>query len=93
MLYVCYDFSNDKVRSKFARFLSKYGRKVQYSVYEIKNSPRVLENIQTEIKHKYSKTFTGADSIIIIPISEADTHKTIKYGYAKNDEEDVLYFD
>ena len=93
MLYVCYDFSDDKVRARFARFISKYGRKVQYSVYEVKNSPRVLKNIQTEVEYKYSKYFTGADSVILIPISEADIKKIIKYGYSKNDNEDVVYFD
>ncbi|MCY4577374.1 MAG: CRISPR-associated endonuclease Cas2 [Candidatus Kaiserbacteria bacterium] len=92
MLYVCYDFSDDKVRAKFARFLSKYGRKVQYSVYEIKNSQRVLKNILNEVEYKYSPRFTGADSIIIIPISNADRSKVIRYGFAQNDDEDILFF-
>ena len=93
MLYISYDFSDDKVRTQFSKFLKKYGRKVQYSVYEIRNSQRVLQNILTEIECRYSQKFRGSDSIIIVPISDADQKKVIKYGYSGNDDEDVLFFD
>ncbi|PIQ79873.1 MAG: CRISPR-associated endonuclease Cas2, partial [Parcubacteria group bacterium CG11_big_fil_rev_8_21_14_0_20_41_14] len=45
MIIVSYDFENDNVRSKFSKFLKKFGRKLQYSVYEIRNSNRILQNI------------------------------------------------
>lgn len=35
MIIVSYDISNDKVRSKFSKFLLEYGDRLQYSVYEI----------------------------------------------------------
>ena len=45
MILVSYDISNDKVRTKFAKFLSKFGFRLQYSVFEIHNSEAVLSNI------------------------------------------------
>ena len=50
MLLISYDISNDKVRTKFAKYLSKFGFRLQYSVFEITNSETVLHNIETEIR-------------------------------------------
>ena len=88
MLLISYDISNDKVRTKFSKYLSKFGFRLQYSVFEITNSDTVLENIETEIKNTYMKTFTEEDSIIIFKLSE--TCKKTCYGYAKNEEKDVF---
>ena len=88
MLLVSYDISNDKVRTKFSKFLSKFGFRLQYSVFEINNSEAVLRNIQTEIENNYSKFFTEEDSIIIFKLSE--TCKKTCYGYAKNEEKDFF---
>ncbi len=92
MLLVSYDISDDKVRAKFAKLLSKYGRRVQYSVFEIRNSQRFLKVIMREIEHRFEPLFTNSDSVIIIPISPADRSKIVRYGYAKNEEEQVLVF-
>lgn len=92
MLLISYDFSSDKTRAKFSKFIQKYGRRIQYSVYEIRNSERVLQNILNEIELIYKKKFTGADSIVIIPISEADKKKVKRYGYAENEEKEVVIF-
>ena len=62
---ILYYISNDKVRTKFAKYLSKFGFRLQYSVFEITNSDTVLKNIESEIKNSYMKTFTEEDSIII----------------------------
>ena len=91
MLLISYDISNDKVRTKFSKYLSKFGFRLQYSVFEITNSDTVLENIETEIKNTYMKTFTEEDSIIIFKLSE--TCKKTCYGYAKNEEKDVFVID
>lgn len=88
MLLISYDISNDKVRTKFAKFLSKYGFRLQYSVFEIHNSDTVLSNITNEIENIYMKTFTEEDSVIIFNLSATST-KTC-YGYAKNEETDVF---
>ena len=88
MLLVSYDISNDKVRTKFAKFLSKFGFRLQYSVFEIDNSETVLKNIETEIENIYVKSFTEEDSVIIFDMSA--TCKKTRYGYAKNEETDVF---
>ena len=88
MLLVSYDISNDKLRAKFSKFLMKYGGRLQYSVYEIKNSPRVIENIKTKIENYFAKSFEQSDSVIIFVLSK--TCEVVKYGYAKNDDEDLI---
>ena len=70
MIIVCYDFVSNKKRAKFSKFLKKYGYKVQYSVYMIRNSRRILKNILTEIDLKYKKTFENTDSILIFSVCE-----------------------
>ena len=88
MILVSYDISNDKVRTKFAKFLSKFGFRLQYSVFEIHNSDAVLSNIENEIQNVYMKSFTEEDSVIIFNLSA--TCKKTCYGDAKNEETDVL---
>ena len=88
MLLISYDISNDRGRTKFAKYLSKFGFRLQYSVFEITNSETVLHNIETEIQNVYMKTFTEEDSVIIFNLS-ATCSKTC-YGYAKNEETDVF---
>lgn len=92
MIIVSYDFSNDRVRNRFSKFLKKFGRKIQYSVYEIKNSQRVLKNITSEIELVYKKRFSGSDSILIYQLCEGCKQKVKRYGYAKNEEEDIVFF-
>lgn len=87
-LLVSYDIKDDKLRTKFAKFLSKFGFRLQYSVFEIRNSEAILRNIQTEIKNNYENCFTQDDSIIIIVLSK--TCKRICYGYAKNEDKEIL---
>ncbi len=93
MLIVSYDFTDNGPRSKFSRFLKKFGRKIQYSVYEIKNSERVLRNILDEIELRYKKSFKGSDSILIFQVCEGCRKKIVRYGYAKNEESDLVVFE
>ena len=51
MVIVSYDISDDKLRTKFSKYLSKFGHRLQYSVFEIDNSNRILDNIVTDIKN------------------------------------------
>ena len=55
MLLVSYDISDDKLRTHFAKFLSKYGYRLQYSIFEISNSPKILENVKSEIENRFKK--------------------------------------
>ncbi|MFZ2969596.1 MAG: CRISPR-associated endonuclease Cas2 [Minisyncoccia bacterium] len=92
MLIISYDFTENRIRSRFSKFLKKFGRKIQYSVYEIKNSERVLRNILDEIELKYKKQFEGSDSILIFQVCEGCRKKIVRYGYAKNEESDLVFF-
>ena len=87
MIIVSYDISNDKLRTKFSKFLSKFGRRLQYSVFEIDNSEKILRNIEVEIDNQYKKRFTQEDSVIIFVLSSSC--KITRYGYAKNEESDL----
>lgn len=88
MLLVSYDISNDKTRTHFSKFLSKFGHRLQYSLFEINNSKRILNLIQIEIQSKYAKRFAESDSIMIFQMS-ANCSIT-KYGYAKHQDEDLV---
>jgi len=57
MLLISYDVADDKVRTQFSKFIRKYGRRIQYSVYEIHNSERVIANICAEIEGNFEKKF------------------------------------
>lgn len=93
MLIISYDFTENKIRARFSKFIQKFGRKIQYSVYEINNSQRVLQLIIDEIELKYKKKFTNADSILIFQVCEGCAKKVKRYGYALNDEKEVLFFE
>ena len=91
MLIVAYDISNDRLRTKFAKFLKKFGHRLQYSVFKIKNSERILDNVTAEIKCRYEKKFTGADSVMILRLSPSSKDKIIRFGYAKNTDSDIIF--
>ena len=57
MIIISYDISNTKLRNQFCKFIKKYGRRVQYSVFEITNSKRLLNNIMSEITNIFEKKF------------------------------------
>lgn len=88
MILLSYDISNDKLRTKFSKFIGKYGHRLQYSVYEIDNSPNFLNNIIIQIKSKFENKFTESDSILIFNLSK--TSEVIRMGYAKNEEKDII---
>lgn len=88
MILISYDIQNDKLRTKFSKYLQKFGYRLQYSVYEITNSKRMLANIMAEITNNFEKRFSQTDSVIVIETSE--NCKITKWGYAKNDENDII---
>ena len=89
MVLVSYDIADDKLRNRFSKFLSKFGCRLQYSVFKIKNSQRLLENIVTEIENIFEKEFEMTDSVYIFQLSA--TCKITTYGYAKNEETDSFF--
>ncbi len=88
MLLVLYDIKNDKTRTHFSKFIQRFGRRVQYSVFEVKNSPRILENISVEIRLRFEKRFTQGDSVLIYDV--ADNSCIGRFGYPKNEESDLI---
>lgn len=92
MLVVTYDIQSDKLRNRFAKFMKSVGRRLQYSVFELKNSKRILRNVMKEVELKYQKHFTNVDSILIFDLCEADRKKVKRYGSAAHEEEEIVIF-
>ena len=76
------------MKTKFSKYLSKFGHRLQYSVFEIDNSKRIVDNIVTDIKNRFEKCFTQQDSVIIFKLSSSC--EVLRFGYAKNDEKDFF---
>ncbi|HLV40458.1 CRISPR-associated endonuclease Cas2 [Xanthomarina sp.] len=90
MLLISYDIKDDKLRTAFSKMIRANGAiRLQYSVYEINNTKRILDLIKIEIKHTFSKQFSADDSIFI---AEFDESKVIKYGNAIHRDKDLLFF-
>lgn len=88
MLVVSYDISDDLMRSRFSRMLTKHGAiRLQYSVYEVVNTKRIAENLLAKIE-RYAKHFTPTDSVIIFDVQ---SDKLIKYGNAIHRDQPIVY--
>lgn len=88
MLLILYDIQSDRLRTRFSKFLQKYGRRIQYSVFEIKNSPRILKNIEIEINVHFEKRFSQGDSVLVYQVGDNACLK--RFGYPINEEEDLI---
>ena len=89
MLIVSYDITDDLMRSRFSRMLTKHGAiRLQYSVYEVVNTKRVIDNLYAKIE-SYSKHFTLADSVVIFDVP---SDKLVKYGNAIHRDKDIVFF-
>ena len=88
MILISYDISDNKKRTKFAKYLEQYGHRIQYSVFEIDNSPRILNNIMKDIENKFTKKFDQSDSVYVFNLSSSC--KVQKFGYAKNEDNDII---
>lgn len=91
MLLISYDISNDKLRTKFSKYLSRFGHRLQYSVFEIDNSARIINNITTDIRNNFENKFQQSDSVMIFKMTE--NCEIIRFGYAKNEEKDFILID
>ncbi len=88
MIIISYDIADDKKRAKFNKYIKRFGHMIQYSVYEIENSDRILKNISTDIKNRWMKQFDQNDSIYIFKLSQSCEIQ--KYGYARNEDSQLL---
>lgn len=90
MIIISYDIKDDKLRNKFAKMLRSQGAiRLQYSVYEVNNTKRIIDNIKLNIIDKFSNQFTGADSVVIF---EASNTNIQKFGNAIHRDCDIVYF-
>lgn len=90
MLVISYDIADNKLRNRFSKMLTKQGAiRLQYSVYEVNNSKRVLDVLKIKIEHSFAKKFGGGDSIFIFTTDEKEA---IKYGNAIHRDQDLIYF-
>jgi CRISPR-associated protein Cas2 len=87
-LIVTYDIQNHKLRTQFSKYLTKFGYRIQFSVFEIRNSERILENIKTKVSSSFEKKFQQGDSVIIFDLGS--NSKRINFGYAKNSDNDLI---
>lgn len=88
MIIISYDIVNDKKRARFNRYIRKFGHMLQYSVYEIENSERILNNIITDINNKWLKEFDQTDSVYVFKMGSSC--QVEKYGYARNEDAELL---
>lgn len=90
MLVVSYDIKDDKLRNRFAKMLIKNGAiRLQYSVYEINNTKRIMDNLISKIEMNFASKFSGSDSVLIFNIINDNI---IKYGNAIHRDVDIVYF-
>ena len=90
MVIISYDISNDRLRNRFAKMLTKNGAvRLQFSVYEVNNTSRIIDNIILKIENVFSKRFSGADSVVIFDVMR---EKVKKYGNAIHRDSVVVYF-
>ena len=85
---ISYDITNNKLRTKFNKFICQYAHRLQYSVYEMENGTKFLNNVLLDIDNIFKKKFSQEDSIYIFKLSEGCD--IIRYGYAKNEEQDYF---
>ena len=88
MVIVSYDIFDDKLQTKFSKYLSRFGHRIQYSVFEIDNSKRIIDNIVNDLTNNFEKSFSQEDSVIIFKMSSSC--EILRYGYAKNYEKDFF---
>lgn len=89
MLIVSYDIEDDKLRNRLSKKLTKSGAiRLQYSVYEINNTKRIIENLKLIIEKEFAPSFGGGDSVVVFDIGNA---QIIKYGNAIHRDQDVVF--
>ena len=88
MILISYDIQDDKLRTKFSKYIKRFGHRLQYSVYEIDNSDRILDNIVADINNRFMAEFSEADSVLIMRLSK--TCEVIRMGYAVHEDSYIV---
>lgn len=89
MIIISYDIEDNKLRGRFSRHLTQNGAiRLQYSVYEINNTKRIIDNIKLTVEKEFAPQFGGGDSVVIFDIGTA---QIIKFGNAIHRDQDVFF--
>ena len=48
MIIISYDIADDKLRNQFSKYLCRFGYRLQYSVYQIKHSNKIVKEYQAQ---------------------------------------------
>lgn len=88
MILVSYDISDNKKRTRFSKYLLRFGRRLQFSVFEIENSDRILNNVVADINGKFLKEFDQSDSVYIFKLT--GNCQIMKFGYAANEDDELV---
>lgn len=88
MLLVTYDIKDTRLRTKFSRLLQKYGERLQLSVFQIKNSQKIVNQVKDEIENNFKPKFSQDDSILAFSIQ--DNAQILHAGRNIDDTEDLI---
>lgn len=72
---------------KYYKFFMKH-RAGEVPVFEIDNSKRIVDNIINNLTNTFEKRFSQSDSVYIFKMSSSC--EVLRYGYAKNEENDFF---
>lgn len=71
-----YDIPDDRRRTRVARFLLSFGRRVQQSVYEVFLDPDELD----EFRRDLGSILSGRDAFLLAPIDERGSRTMLSWG-------------
>lgn len=88
MYLVAYDIRDGRLRTRFSKFLSRYGTRIQRSVFAIVGSGRVLEELRTGMEREFGRKFSQGDSVLAYNISESAC--VFRKGFPEDDLSDLV---
>jgi CRISPR-associated protein Cas2 len=74
---ITYDIADDGRRNRLVRLLNEYGRRVQYSCFEVSLNPESLSLLKGKIEEVI---IPEEDSVFIFPITEFALPFAVKLG-------------
>ncbi|SNR60319.1 CRISPR-associated endonuclease Cas2 [Desulfurobacterium atlanticum] len=88
MFYVItYDISDDKIRNKLMKLLKNYGRRVQFSCFEVDLTEKELETLKEKIE---SLIDSSTDKVYIFPVSNYVINDIVKLGIKEKQNESYI---
>lgn len=73
---VCYDVVDDRRRNRIFKLLKDYGRRVQYSVFEVECD----EKSWIQLEFRLSALLSEEDSLCVYTLCQSCTHRTFYRG-------------